>query len=56
VAGMCIMILYRLLILRDKSTGKLTDEVHELAKIVSGNSAIINLCCVHGVGRAKGGE
>jgi hypothetical protein len=50
-----IGLLYRLFLAQGKGFNKLADETHEMAKIVAGQNAIINLCCLHGRG-SKGGE
>lgn len=48
IACLALIIFYRLLVMSNRQVEKLADEMHEMAKIMAGNSAIINICCVHG--------
>lgn len=55
MAGVCIAILYRLLVARDKSIDKLTSELGRLSQLISGHNALVSMCCTHGIGRDRKG-
>ena len=55
---MFIGVMYKLLIMsfasRDKAVAELSQEIQRMGQLISGQNAIINLCCVHG--RKEGGR